>query len=242
MLRFGVFLKIAAGKRKRGESERAESEEREREGGGGKSPTQNPGTRGAAGPPLGEGPTAAPLPAAARRPARPARRQTWLSPGGPGAPPPELEVGFNFCSLSPPQSPRGPAGGFSPRQRIPVAGGEGSPARPGPTMTSKEEAKPSSGEERRRSPLDHLPPPANSNKPLTPLQHRGHPQQALGAEELHPLRNGPPPLRRREAPPGRAAPLRPGAALPNLAPLRPGRTGQQDLQGAGSQRAAGGRR
>nr|XP_047916615.1 transcription factor LBX1 [Anser cygnoides] len=36
-------------------------------------------------------------------------------------------------------------------------------------MTSKEEAKPSSGEERRRSPLDHLPPPANSNKPLTPF-------------------------------------------------------------------------
>ncbi|RMC11458.1 hypothetical protein DUI87_11577 [Hirundo rustica rustica] len=36
-------------------------------------------------------------------------------------------------------------------------------------MTSKEEPKPSSGEERRRSPLDHLPPPANSNKPLTPF-------------------------------------------------------------------------
>lgn len=80
-----------------------------------------------------------------------------------------MEVGFNFCSLSPPPSPRGPSGGLSPRQRIPVAGGEGSPARPGPTMTSKEEPKPSSGEERRRSPLDHLPPPANSNKPLTPF-------------------------------------------------------------------------
>lgn len=78
-------------------------------------------------------------------------------------------MGFNFCSLSPPPSPRGPAGGFSPRQSIPVAGGEGSPERPGPTMTSKEEPKPSSGEERRRSPLDHLPPPANSNKPLTPF-------------------------------------------------------------------------
>ncbi|XP_043912430.1 transcription factor LBX1 [Protopterus annectens] len=36
-------------------------------------------------------------------------------------------------------------------------------------MTSKEEAKSSSMEERRRSPLDHLPPPANSNKPLTPF-------------------------------------------------------------------------
>nr|XP_033796033.1 transcription factor LBX1 [Geotrypetes seraphini] len=36
-------------------------------------------------------------------------------------------------------------------------------------MTSKEEAKSSSVEERRRSPLDHLPPPANSNKPLTPF-------------------------------------------------------------------------
>lgn len=78
-------------------------------------------------------------------------------------------MGFNFCSLSPPPSLRGPAGGFSPQQRIPVEGGEGSPERPGPTMTSKEEPKPSSGEERRRSPLDHLPPPANSNKPLTPF-------------------------------------------------------------------------
>ncbi|XP_048407306.1 transcription factor LBX1-like isoform X2 [Stegostoma tigrinum] len=44
-----------------------------------------------------------------------------------------------------------------------------------PRMSSKEEAKSSSGtlhssvEERRRSPLDHLPPPANSNKPLTPF-------------------------------------------------------------------------
>ncbi|MGH0138522.1 UNVERIFIED_CONTAM: hypothetical protein FKN15_031902 [Acipenser sinensis] len=36
-------------------------------------------------------------------------------------------------------------------------------------MTSKEDAKGSSVEERRRSPLDHLPPPANSNKPLTPF-------------------------------------------------------------------------
>ncbi|XP_078080431.1 transcription factor LBX1-like [Mustelus asterias] len=42
-------------------------------------------------------------------------------------------------------------------------------------MSSKEEAKSSSGtlhsavEERRLSPLDHLPPPANSNKPLTPF-------------------------------------------------------------------------
>ncbi|XP_072333809.1 transcription factor LBX1b isoform X1 [Scyliorhinus torazame] len=42
-------------------------------------------------------------------------------------------------------------------------------------MSSKEEARSSSGtlhssvEERRRSPLDHLPPPANSNKPLTPF-------------------------------------------------------------------------
>ncbi|KAH1167499.1 transcription factor LBX1 [Mauremys mutica] len=36
-------------------------------------------------------------------------------------------------------------------------------------MTSKEEAKASSVEERRRSPLDQLPPPANSNKPLTPF-------------------------------------------------------------------------
>ncbi|XP_069467744.1 transcription factor LBX1 [Ambystoma mexicanum] len=36
-------------------------------------------------------------------------------------------------------------------------------------MTSKEESKSSSAEERRRSPLDHLPPPANSNKPLTPF-------------------------------------------------------------------------
>ncbi|XP_067909505.1 transcription factor LBX1b [Heterodontus francisci] len=42
-------------------------------------------------------------------------------------------------------------------------------------MSSKEDAKSSSGtlhssvEERRRSPLDHLPPPANSNKPLTPF-------------------------------------------------------------------------
>ncbi|XP_042315359.1 transcription factor LBX1 [Sceloporus undulatus] len=37
-------------------------------------------------------------------------------------------------------------------------------------MTSKEEGKAASVvEERRRSPLDHLPPPANSNKPLTPF-------------------------------------------------------------------------
>ncbi|XP_019357689.1 PREDICTED: transcription factor LBX1 [Gavialis gangeticus] len=36
-------------------------------------------------------------------------------------------------------------------------------------MTSKDEAKSGSVEERRRSPLDHLPPPANSNKPLTPF-------------------------------------------------------------------------
>ncbi|XP_063289908.1 transcription factor LBX1 [Pelobates fuscus] len=36
-------------------------------------------------------------------------------------------------------------------------------------MTSKEEAKASSVEERRRNALDHLPPPANSNKPLTPF-------------------------------------------------------------------------
>ncbi|XP_032890064.1 transcription factor LBX1 isoform X1 [Amblyraja radiata] len=42
-------------------------------------------------------------------------------------------------------------------------------------MSSKEEAKSSSGslhsslDERRRSPLDQLPPPANSNKPLTPF-------------------------------------------------------------------------
>ncbi|KAG9484834.1 transcription factor LBX1 [Eleutherodactylus coqui] len=37
-------------------------------------------------------------------------------------------------------------------------------------MTSKEEAKSSSVEERsRRNALDHLPPPANSNKPLTPF-------------------------------------------------------------------------
>lgn len=39
-----------------------------------------------------------------------------------------------------------------------------------PSMsTSKEESKAASVEERRRSPLDHLPPPANSNKPLTPF-------------------------------------------------------------------------
>lgn len=37
-------------------------------------------------------------------------------------------------------------------------------------MTSKEDSKcPAVEEERRRSPLDHLPPPANSNKPLTPF-------------------------------------------------------------------------
>ncbi|XP_062376418.1 transcription factor LBX1a [Sardina pilchardus] len=36
-------------------------------------------------------------------------------------------------------------------------------------MTSKEDAKSASVEDRRRSPLDHLPPPANSNKPLTPF-------------------------------------------------------------------------
>lgn len=36
-------------------------------------------------------------------------------------------------------------------------------------MTSKEDGKAVPGEERRRSPLDHLPPPANSNKPLTPF-------------------------------------------------------------------------
>ncbi|XP_029926726.1 transcription factor LBX1a [Myripristis murdjan] len=37
-------------------------------------------------------------------------------------------------------------------------------------MTSKDEAKcPAVMEERRRSPLDQLPPPANSNKPLTPF-------------------------------------------------------------------------
>lgn len=36
-------------------------------------------------------------------------------------------------------------------------------------MTSKEVAKCDAVENRRRSPLDHLPPPANSNKPLTPF-------------------------------------------------------------------------
>lgn len=37
-------------------------------------------------------------------------------------------------------------------------------------MTSKDESKyPAVLEERRRSPLDQLPPPANSNKPLTPF-------------------------------------------------------------------------
>lgn len=36
-------------------------------------------------------------------------------------------------------------------------------------MTSKEVAKCDAVETRRRSPLDHLPPPANSNKPLTPF-------------------------------------------------------------------------
>lgn len=37
-------------------------------------------------------------------------------------------------------------------------------------MTSQEDSKcPAVQEERRRSPLDHLPPPANSNKPLTPF-------------------------------------------------------------------------
>ncbi|XP_007249511.2 transcription factor LBX1a [Astyanax mexicanus] len=36
-------------------------------------------------------------------------------------------------------------------------------------MSSKEDAKGASVEDRRRSPLDHLPPPANSNKPLTPF-------------------------------------------------------------------------
>ena len=38
-------------------------------------------------------------------------------------------------------------------------------------MTSKDDVKcsPAVLEERRRSPLDHLPPPANSNKPLTPF-------------------------------------------------------------------------
>ncbi|XP_042357478.1 transcription factor LBX1a [Plectropomus leopardus] len=37
-------------------------------------------------------------------------------------------------------------------------------------MTSKDDSKcPAVLEERRRSPLDHLPPPANSNKPLTPF-------------------------------------------------------------------------
>lgn len=37
-------------------------------------------------------------------------------------------------------------------------------------MTSKDDSKcPAGLEERRRSPLDQLPPPANSNKPLTPF-------------------------------------------------------------------------
>lgn len=36
-------------------------------------------------------------------------------------------------------------------------------------MTSKEVGKCDAAESRRRSPLDHLPPPANSNKPLTPF-------------------------------------------------------------------------
>lgn len=36
-------------------------------------------------------------------------------------------------------------------------------------MTSKEVAKCDAVETRRRSPLDQLPPPANSNKPLTPF-------------------------------------------------------------------------
>lgn len=37
-------------------------------------------------------------------------------------------------------------------------------------MTSKDDSKyPAVLEERRRSPLDQLPPPANSNKPLTPF-------------------------------------------------------------------------
>lgn len=38
-----------------------------------------------------------------------------------------------------------------------------------PMMTSKEVAKCDAVETRRRSPLDQLPPPANSNKPLTPF-------------------------------------------------------------------------
>lgn len=39
-----------------------------------------------------------------------------------------------------------------------------------PAMTSKDDSKcPAVPEERRRSPLDQLPPPANSNKPLTPF-------------------------------------------------------------------------
>lgn len=37
-------------------------------------------------------------------------------------------------------------------------------------MTSKEDSKcPTAQDEQRRSPLDHLPPPANASKPLTPF-------------------------------------------------------------------------
>lgn len=77
VLRFWVFLKIAAGKRKR-EKRASERRVRGEEEGGGRSPTQNVGTGGAAGPPPGEGPTAALLlcrPQLAALPALPAARR-----------------------------------------------------------------------------------------------------------------------------------------------------------------------
>nr|CAA62343.1 Lbx1 transcription factor [Mus musculus] len=84
-------------------------------------------------------------------------------------------------------------------------------------MTSKEDGKAAPGEERRRSPLDHLPPPANSNKPYA-VQHRGHPQQAVRAEKLLAVWGGAPAGGRGQARAGRLA-LAGRALLSQTSPL-----------------------
>lgn len=71
------------------------------------------------------------------------------------------------------------------------------------------------------------------------LQHRRHPEQAVGEAELRHLRHGPSHLVLREAPSFQPAAVQPRTPHANLSSLCAGGAGQQDLQRAGSQRAAG---
>ncbi|XDV50367.1 hypothetical protein PO909_019437 [Leuciscus waleckii] len=89
-------------------------------------------------------------------------------------------------------------------------------------MTSKEDAKGASVEDRRRSPLDHLPPPANSNKPLTPFS-------------IEDILNKPS-VKRSYTICGTAHLL-----SSDISTVRPGGTRQQNLQGTGSQCSTSGR-